>query len=178
MTCHTAATGFVGHGVTTSQHKPSPTPADHVRDAVVRLFCAVEERDATTYLESIYHAEVIIHESPALPYGGCYRGLVGVAQHAHAFLATWAPHQSAADRAMHAHIDAVADHAYVRWTLGASGRRFPMISHYRFRAGRIVESRMYPFDLVGLVTWWRRLRNDTTPGICAIEGKDDIDTRR
>lgn len=128
---------------------------------VGRIFRAVEEVDASNYLDRTYHPEILIRECPTLPYGGDYEGPEGVLRHARAFLETWGPHQGPGDRAMHPKIDAVPDHAYVRWSLGVAQRRFDFISHYGFRDGLIVESRMFPFDGAGLVAWWRALCEDT-----------------
>ncbi|MBV9843640.1 MAG: nuclear transport factor 2 family protein [Kutzneria sp.] len=62
-------------------------------DVVRRLFTAVANRDLGTLLDC-YHDEVEIHESPALPYGGVYRGLDGAGRHARAFAEAWGPYQS------------------------------------------------------------------------------------
>lgn len=79
--------------------------------------------------------------------------MTGAAEHAHAFLETWAPHQAADERELRATIDTVPDHAYVRWTLRVSGRAFAFVSHYAFRDGLIVDAQMFPFDAAGLAHW-------------------------
>jgi uncharacterized protein len=149
--------------VTSIDSDSLPTSADQVRSTVARLLRAVEEHDADGYLDATYHPDVAIHEAPALPYGGIYRGHDGVARHAAAFLETWSPHQMRADRSLQAQIDAATDYAYVRWSLGLAGRRFDVVSHYRFRDGLICESRMFPFDVVGLLGWWMTLRDNNGP---------------
>lgn len=144
----------------------NPTEAHEVLDVVVRLFRAVEESDAAGYFDRTYHRDIVIHEAPSLPYGGVYQGLDGAAEHALAFMGTWAPHRGPGEESMDAVIDAVPEHAYVRWTLRVAGRGFPFLSHYRFRDGLIVESRMYPFDVSDLVGWWVQLdaAADSTAG--------------
>jgi uncharacterized protein len=131
--------------------------AEHVREVISRIFRAVEEVDADAYFDRTYHDDVVIHEAPSLPYGGDYHGLEGAADHAQAFMAAWAPFRRPSDQAMNYVIDAVPDHAYVRWTLQVAGRSFPFLSHYGFRDGLIVESRMFPFDAAGVAAWWTEL---------------------
>lgn len=128
-----------------------------VRAVVARLFRAVEQLDAEAYLDRTYHPDVTIHEAASLPYGGDHHGHEGVVAHAEAFLRTWGAHRSPGEQSLDPTIDAVHDHAFVRWTLKVGGRSFPAMSHYRFRAGLIVESRMYHVDTSALVAWWREL---------------------
>jgi ketosteroid isomerase-like protein len=52
---------------------------EHV-EAVKRLFAAVRQGDQAGVLEA-YHPEVVIHESPSLPYGGDYHGHAEALRH-------------------------------------------------------------------------------------------------
>jgi ketosteroid isomerase-like protein len=57
-------------------------------DVVRRLFAAVEARDLGAVLDC-YGDRIEIHEMPALPYGGVYRGRRGAHDHAEAFVRAW-----------------------------------------------------------------------------------------
>lgn len=151
---------------------PSAVPASHEQQVLARLFGAVQNADIDAYLQETYHAEVTIHESPALPYGGDYHGLAGVLRHAVCFTATWGPYRSATEQDLSADISAVPGHGYVRWALALSGRRFAFISHYRFAEGLIVESTMYPFDPTALILWWQQLRSKARSAPTTVKSDD------
>ena len=132
----------------------SPAPAErrHLLDVLDRLLArGVSQRDAAAYFDRTYHPDVINHEPPALPYGGDYHGPAGVQEHAEAFLRTLAPLQDDQDQQIHARYLVDGDEAVASWTLAftleGSKHAFPAMSHYRFRDGLIVESRMFVFDL-------------------------------
>ena len=141
-----------------------PSPADagqaQVEQTIHRLFVeGVTARNPEAYFDRSYHPAVIIHEAPSLPYGGEYRGLDGAAEHALAFTRAWNGLQSAELRDMSPRIVATDSEAFVVWTL--RGQRpsdpgvteFPAISHYRFRDGRVIESRMFLFDTAAVAAF-------------------------
>jgi len=134
-----------------------PDPGDSgratVEDTIRRLFVdGVSVRDAAAYFDRTYHDDICIHEAPSLPYGGDYHGLEGAARHALGFTQTWDRWQTGEQRELHPRIIATDTEAVVSWTLrvqrsGDPGEsNFPAISHYRFRDGRVIESRMFFFD--------------------------------
>ena len=104
---------------------------------------------------AIYDPEVVIHEAPSLPYGGDYHGPDAVARHAQAFQAAWDGLQPEGERAMEPQFFAGGDHVIVMWRLQAksgSGEVFdmPVMSTYRLKDKRVVESRMFTFDAAGV----------------------------
>ncbi len=138
-----------------------PAPGDTgravIEDTIHRLFVeGVSARDATAYFDRTYHPDVVIREAPSLPYGGEYHGLLGAAEHAVGFTETWDRLQVAQQRDLDPRIVATDSEAFVVWTL--RGQRpgdpevseFPAVSHYRFQAGRVIESRMCLFDTVAV----------------------------
>jgi uncharacterized protein YciI len=138
-----------------------PGPGDSgrvtVEEAVRRLFVhGVSARDAAAYLDGTYHDGICIHEAPSLPYGGDYQGLEGASRHAVGFTQTWDRWQTSEQRELHPRIIATDTEAIVLWTLrvqrpGDPGESsFPAISHYRFRDGRVIESRMFFYDTVAV----------------------------
>jgi uncharacterized protein len=129
-----------------------------VEDTIRRLFVdGVSARNAAAYFDRTYHDEVCIHEAPSLPYGGDYHGLEGAARHALGFIQTWDRWQTGEQRRLDPRIIATDTEAVVLWTLRAQRpgepeeSRFPAISHYRFRDGRVVESRMYFYDTAAVL---------------------------
>jgi hypothetical protein len=124
------------------------------------LVHGVGGRDAAAYFDRTYHPAVVIHEAPSLPYGGDYVGLDGAVEHARAFLATWGDRQRPEHHGLAARWWAGPTEAACRWELrAAEGRathRFLAMSHYRFRDGLIVESRMFHFDLPALLDFLSR----------------------
>src|SRR5260221_2888221 len=67
---------------------------EHV-EAVKRLFAAVRQGDQAGVLEA-YHPEVVIHESPSLPYGGDYHGHAEALRHLNGYYRLCGPLQSRA----------------------------------------------------------------------------------
>jgi uncharacterized protein (TIGR00369 family) len=102
--------------------------------------------------QQAYDPEVVIHEAASLPYGGDYQGAADVARHALGFNAAWTDLQSHEERALEPQFFAAGDRVAVLWRQRAhnpwTGERFdmPVVSVYRMRAGRVVESRMLHFD--------------------------------
>jgi ketosteroid isomerase-like protein len=130
------------------------TGADNVA-VVRRLFRAVEERDIEPMFE-IYDPEVVIREAPTLPYGGEYRGHEGVVAHGLGYLETWEPFQTDADRHLDAEFFGSGDLVFVRWRQKAHAGDgipldLPVVSVYRLRGGRIVESAMHHLDTAALL---------------------------
>jgi hypothetical protein len=125
---------------------------EHVAELLDRLLVrGVSQRDGAAYFDRTYHPDVLIHEPPALPYGGVYRGHRGAVKHARAFLRVMAPLQDNEQQQIRARYLIDGDDVAVSWTLSFSleGRKhaFPALSHYRFSDGLIIESRMFVFDL-------------------------------
>jgi ketosteroid isomerase-like protein len=71
----------------TEQTRRAP-PSEEQVETVKRLFEAVDRHDQAAILEA-YHAEVVIHEAPSLPYGGDYHGHEGALAHVNGFYRTW-----------------------------------------------------------------------------------------
>lgn len=137
------------------------TTAERIRDVLSRLLLeGVGRRDRFSYLNDTYHDDVVIHESPALPYGGTFRGLDGVLRHARGYLEAWGGLQEAEHRDLRSEILVGDNEALVRWQLRAAdaGRSetFPVVSHYRFRDDLIIESRMFHFDDAAVVAFLSR----------------------
>jgi hypothetical protein len=135
---------------------------EHVEQTIHRLFVAgVTARDPVAYFDRTYHPGVTIHEAPSLPYGGDYHGLEGAAEHALAFTRTWNGLQSIEQRDMNPRIVATDSEAFVIWTLrgqqpdDALVTEFPVLSHYQFHEGRVIEARMYLFDSAAVSTFLR-----------------------
>lgn len=138
------------------------TPERDQIDQVLRrlLVDGVGGRDAAAYFDRTYHPAVVIHEAPSLPYGGDHVGLEGAVEHARAFLATWGDRQRPEHHDVHAHWVVGHEEVACRWELraaeGRQTRRFLAMSHYRFRDGLIVESRMFHFDLPAVLGFLSR----------------------
>lgn len=116
------------------------------------LFKAVEQRNGEGVARA-YDEAIIIHEAPSLPYGGDYQGLRGAFGHATGYRSAWDPLQGDAERELDAEIIADPDRVVVLWEQKGrnpvSGEIFamPVASVYRMKDGRIVDSRMYHFDV-------------------------------
>jgi ketosteroid isomerase-like protein len=135
---------------------------------VRRLFEAVETRgDPEDFAArwaayvAMYDPDVVIHETPSLPYGGDYSGDDAVARHAQAFSNAWQGLQSADDRRLEPHILADGDHVIVLWRqkgTSADGDRFdmPAVSVYQMKDGRVVDSRMFHFDAAAVTRFLER----------------------
>lgn len=136
----------------------SMTAASREVAVLETLFAAVEERDGAP-MGRLYAPDVVIHEAPCLPYGGEYRGLAGVMEHAVAYTLAWDRLQTVADRRMDPRFFAADEWVLVAWRQRAHGAGgaldMPMVSQYRLADLRIVESRMLAFDTVALVAFLR-----------------------
>jgi uncharacterized protein len=129
-------------------------------EIVRRLFQTVEERDLETMFE-LYDPNVVIRESPSLPYGGEYQGHEGVVEHGFAYLETWSPVQRAGDELLEPEFLDGRDRVFVRWRQKAtapSGEHvdFPTVSEYRLRDGKIVGSSMHQFDTEAIRRFFER----------------------
>ncbi len=141
---------------------PQP-PNQGIQDnlATVRaMFAAVAARgDPTQAAErwaayvSRYDENAVIHEAPSLPYGGEYTGISGIAAHAQGYGAAWGPVQDSALQDLEPIFIAENDQVIVLWRqrgLNAqSGEQFdmPATSVYKMKNGRVLESRMFHFDV-------------------------------
>lgn len=144
--------------------------------ATVRtLFAAVAGRgDKANFAErwaayvALYDEDVVIHEAQSLPYGGDYGGKAGVAAHAQEYEATWAPLQDRELQDLQPTFLAAGDRVAVLWRqrgLNArTGERFdmPCTSIYLMRAGRVLESRMFHFDVAAVRAFLDRAREGTS----------------
>jgi hypothetical protein len=131
-------------------------------DVVIRLFGAVEARDLAP-MADIYDPEAVIHEADSLPYGGQYCGHRGVAEHGYRYVRAWDSLQTEQDRYLEAEFTADGDRVFVTWKQKAHGAdgtalSVPVISTYRLRDGKIVESRMHAFDSAALASFLARER--------------------
>jgi ketosteroid isomerase-like protein len=120
---------------------------------VKRLFRAVEERDVEPMYE-IYDQAVEVNEAPSLPYGGQFRGHEGVVEHGLRYLAAWDHLQTDDDRDLGAEFVGAGDRVLVRWRQKAhapdGALDHPVVSEYRLREGKVVESRVHTFDSAAL----------------------------
>lgn len=121
-----------------------------------RLFKAVEDRDVAGVLAA-YDPEIIIRDAESLPYGGTYHGSEGAKQHIERTAKVWNQLQPAAERKMDAvYLDA-EDYVTVLWRLrglATSGRKtldLPVVSVYKLRGGKIVESQMFYSDTAAIL---------------------------
>jgi uncharacterized protein len=120
-------------------------------EVVQGLFESVERRDAEAFARA-FDPGVTVHEAPSLPYGGGYRGMEGVARHAQAYTAAWDALQGDGERRLDPEFLADGDRVIVLWRQRArhpeTGKGFdaPVVSVYRLREGKVVESRMFHFD--------------------------------
>lgn len=142
---------------TRSQSPPAPEtsqPGDPETNAMIirKLFLAVENRDPVGVLGA-YDPAIEIHEAPSLPYGGVYKGHQGAFQHATGYRAAWDGLQAENERSLGAEVLAAGDRVMVFWTqkgrVAATNQNFamPVVSVYRMEAGRVIESRMFHFDV-------------------------------
>lgn len=120
---------------------------------VRRLFQAVEERDIAGVLAA-YAPEIVIRDAESLPYGGIHHDLEGAKQHVEGAAQTWNHLQPPAERKMDAVFLDVEDYIIVLWRLkglaASSGRKLdlPVVSVYKMRDGKILESQMFYSDTV------------------------------
>ncbi|MDV2993807.1 MAG: hypothetical protein N4J56_003461 [Chroococcidiopsis sp. SAG 2025] len=122
---------------------------------VRRLFQAVEERDIAGVLAA-YAPEIVIRDAESLPYGGVHHGLEGAKQHVEGAAQTWNHLQPPAERKMDAVFLDVEDYVIVLWRLkrlaASSGGKLdlPVVSVYKMRDGKILESQMFYSDTVAI----------------------------
>jgi ketosteroid isomerase-like protein len=109
-----------------------------------------------------YTEDVEINESPALPYGGVYRGHDGVRRHAAAFMQVWARLQPVRGAEMDPKFADLDDDTVVavfrhRAVAPRTGARLdtPQVGVYELRDGRVCRSRMFHFDPNELVRFVR-----------------------
>lgn len=120
------------------------------------LFKAVEDRDIAGVLAA-YDPEIVIRDAESLPYGGTYHGLEGAKQHVEGAAQTWDHLQPSAERKMDAVFLNAGDYVIVLWRLrglAMSSRRkldLPVVSVYKMRGGKIVESQMFYADTVAIL---------------------------
>src|SRR5215470_15852933 len=118
-------------------------------ETVKRLFAAVRRRDPAGAREA-YHPEVVIHESPALPYGGDYHGQEEALEHLDGYYRTWDPLRPGVGQpSTPIFLETTEDAVVVLWQEEAvapgSGSRIvlPALGVYRVRDGKVIESRMF-----------------------------------
>ena len=120
-----------------------------------RLFTAVEERDVAGVLAA-YDPEIVIRDAASLPYGGIHLGLQGAKQHVERAAQTWNHLQPEAARKMNGVFLDAGDYVVVLWRLkgleASSGRTLdsPVVSVYKMRDGKIIESQMFYSDTVAI----------------------------
>ena len=131
---------------------------------IVRDFLkAVEERDLPGVL-SAYDENVVIREAKSLPYGGEFHGHEGAQRHALGALEIWENLQPPGERSLNAtFLDAGDDYVIVLWRqrgVSSDGGKFeePVVSVYKMRGGKIVESQMFHSDTKALVQFLSGVR--------------------
>ena len=133
--------------------------------AARRLFEAVEHRSREGVV-AIYDQNIVINEAPSLPYGGEFLGHEGALRHGQGFRAAWDRFQPSKTRGLEPRFIAQGDHVAVLWRHRAenheTGERLdlPASGFYRFLDGKIVDSRMFHFDIAALL----RFLNGKAPG--------------
>lgn len=133
---------------------------DQTNDAVgvvMKALAAVEERRIEE-LAGLYHPEIQFFWPPGLPYSGRHRGLGEIMAMSAAFEQLWGPLQPDAEtRRMTPEL--VAAHGedvvvrYVWRAVDPQGARLAAdtLAHYKVRGGRLIQAKMYYFDLAGLL---------------------------
>lgn len=125
---------------------------------VMNALSALEARDLER-LHALYHPDVCFHWPPGLPYAGthCGREVMAMTQ---LFSEIWSPLQPDAEtRRLDPRILAVdGDEVIAEYTWrgrGANGSTFSTrtLARYEVRDGRLVDARMFHFDLLGLVSF-------------------------
>ena len=125
-------------------------------EVIRRLFTAVEERDLPGVLAA-YDENVVIREAESLPYGGEFHGHEGGQRHALGALEVWGNLQSSGEKTLNARfLDAGQDYVIVLWRqrgVNSRGEKFdaPVVSVYKMRGSKIVESQMFHADTKALV---------------------------
>jgi uncharacterized protein len=144
--------------------------------AVVRkLFEAVAHRDPAGVFGA-YHPDIVISEALSLPYGGEYRGREGAIRHAEGFRSTWDRYQPEASRNLEPEFLVVGDRVIVLWRFQAQRQTgecvdLPVVSIYRLRDGRIIESRMFHFDTAALLRFIESSGTDQVADFRSSSGK-------
>ena len=117
---------------------------------------AVEERDLET-LHALYHPDVTFHWQPGLPYSGDFSG-PGMAEMTAIFSGVWGPLQPDEEtRRMHPRVVASnGELVVIEYTWRArrpDGATFETetVAKYRITDGRLIEARMFYYDLAGLI---------------------------
>ena len=133
---------------------------------VRKLFEAVAQRNPAGVFGA-YHPDIVISEAPSLPYGGEYRGQEGAIRHAEGFRSTWDRYQPEASRNLEPEFFALGDRVTVLWRFRAqrpTGESIdlPVVSIYRLRDSRIIESRMFHFDTAALLQFLESAGTDQT----------------
>lgn len=133
--------------------------------AAQRLFEAVEHRSREGVM-ALYHENIVINEAPSLPYGGEFLGHEGALRHGQGFRAAWDRFQPSRTRGLEPRFIAQGEHVAVLWRHRAenheTGERIdlPAAGVYRFVDGKVVNSRMFHFDIAALL----RFLNGKAPG--------------
>ncbi|MBF2050539.1 MAG: nuclear transport factor 2 family protein [Elainella sp. C42_A2020_010] len=120
------------------------------------LFQAVENRDVAGVLAA-YAPEIVIRDAASLPYGGIHHGLEGAKHHIEIAAQTWNHRQPEAARKMNGVFLDAGEYVVVLWRLKGleanSGRTIdsPVVSIYRMRDKKIIESQMFYADTTAIV---------------------------
>jgi ketosteroid isomerase-like protein len=135
---------------------------------ILTIFRAVEERDLQR-LFALYHPDVEFYEAPSLPYGGAYRGLESVFEHARLWQETWDPLQPG-DRRMEPRVVAAdGDEVVVLWrqkAINAVGEELdsPVLALYRIRENKLARAQMFHYDTGHVVRFLERATATGTRG--------------
>ncbi|MDR0358022.1 MAG: nuclear transport factor 2 family protein [bacterium] len=136
--------------------------ADRAEDVVLRVFQAVEQRDAQAFAD-VAHPEIELHWPASLPYGGVFRATDLGSQAGPSWEATWTPLQpTKRERCMDPRVVAAAgDEVVVLWHqrgVDRAGDRFDgeVLGLYRVRDGRLVRAQMFYFDPVAALDFLDR----------------------
>jgi ketosteroid isomerase-like protein len=127
---------------------------------ILKIFRAVEKRDQQR-LFAFYHPDVEFYEAPSLPYGGAYRGLEAVVEHARLWQQTWDPLQPG-DRRMEPRVVAAdGDEVVVLWrqrAISAGGEALdsPVLALYRICENKLARAQMFHFDTEHVVRFLER----------------------
>lgn len=152
-------------------------PEDHATSAnlatVRAMFAAVAARgdpaDAAAKWAAYagrYDENAVISEAPTLPYGGEYVGLPGIAAHAQGYAGAWGPLQRPELQDLNPTFIAQDDQVIVLWRQRGENPRtgetfdMPATSVYRMAHGRVLESRMFHFDVASVSAFLDRAKND------------------
>jgi len=125
---------------------------------VLEMLQAVEDRDAER-LQALYHPDICIHWPPGLPYSGDHRGS-DVRRMTTLFAGIWDPLQPDREtRRLDPEVAAVSggtvivDYMWKGQRPDGTTFRTSTLGRYEVRAGRVIEARMFIFDLKGLIAF-------------------------